>query len=96
MDIKHEQGKVCKLEIEAGAMCNVMSLKTLRALQFFKMHKIGNSKEHIKGKIGQPLKAYGKIAMAYAIKNKEVEKDVEFQVLHTISGINLLRRNQIA
>ena len=75
------------LEIDSGAMCNVLSKSTAEQ---FKFTKIQPSNVTINGVSGKQFKAYGKIRLPCMYKG--TKHNLEFQVLDTPRNINLLGR----
>ena len=76
------------LEIDSGAMCNVLSRKT--ANEFNSIAQIEESDIIINGVSGKS-KAHGKITLPCEYKG--IARDIEFQVMDTPRNVNLLGRN---
>lgn len=82
------EDKNINFEIDTGAMCNIVSLKTLKNLKLD--HRIEHSSVLINDVHGKISKAYGKIQLE--CKYREVQHRIEFQVLDTNKEVNLLGR----
>lgn len=78
------------LEIDSGAMCNVMSKRI--AEKFQRVAQITQSDTIINGVSGKPIKAQGKIVLPCVYKG--TNRNVEFQVMDTPRNVNLLGRNE--
>ena len=76
------------VEIDTGARCNVLSKAT--AEKFQSISTITPSDVIINGISGKPMKAYGKVLLP--CKYKDIERNIEFQVLGTQRNFNVLGR----
>lgn len=76
------------LEIESGAMCNVLSMET--AERFEKFSSISSSDIIINGLSGKQIKSSGKITLPCNYKG--LKRDIMFQVIDTPRNVNLLGR----
>jgi transposase InsO family protein len=81
-------GKQLSLELDTGARCNILSLKTLKRLQFD--NKIEKSNVLISGVHSNAVKAVGKVTLSCEYKG--TKKRVEFQVLNDEKQVDLLGR----
>lgn len=81
--------KQLPLEIDSGAMCNVLSKQT--AEKFTSMAPIVKSDTIINGVSGKQTKAHGKIVLPCEYKGKQ--SHIEFHVMDTPREINLLGRD---
>lgn len=81
-------GNKLKLEIDTGAMCNVLSLKSLKSISPFTI--IGPSNILINGVHGSPVKVLGKVTLPCVYKG--VSHCIDFQVLNENRNLCLLGR----
>ena len=82
------QGKKLHLEIDSGARCNVLSVKTAQMLGV--MRWLEKSNLIISGVSGKPMKVVGHVTLPCQYKDKHI--DVNFQVIDTPKIVNLLGR----
>ncbi|KAH3849695.1 hypothetical protein DPMN_092098 [Dreissena polymorpha] len=81
--------KTVKFEIDSGAMCSVMSYGTTKPLE--KVAPITRSDVIISGVYGPAVKALGMITLL--CEHKNIKRSVNFQIMNTPRGINLLGRD---
>jgi len=81
--------KTIKFEIDSGAMCSVMSYGTAKL--FEKVAPITRSDVIISGVNGPAVKALGMITLL--CEHKNIKRSVNFQIMNTPRGINLLGRD---
>ena len=82
------QGIPLNVELDTGAKCNILSLRTLKNLGV--SYDLKPSKVHISGVHGQSAQAAGCVSLLCMYK--DVQTHVEFQVLDGPKCINLLGR----